>query len=136
MPKFGSTSKERLSTCDSRLQLLMNEVVKTIDCSVLCGYRGEEDQNKAVAEGRSKATYPSGRHNANPSRAVDIAPYDKDVKGYIPWDDRERLTLFAGFVMGTAERMGIKIRWGGDWDKDWKVQDNTFDDFPHFELLE
>ena len=25
-------------------------------------------------------------------------------------------------------------RWGGDWDQDWTVKDNMFDDFPHFEL--
>ena len=134
MPKFGKKSRERLSTCDNRLQLVMNEVIKTIDCSVLCGYRNEADQNKAVAQCLSKATYPNGRHNSNPSRAVDVAPYDPKIKGGIPWKDRERFTLFAGFVLGTAESMGINIRWGGDWDKDWEVQDNTFDDFPHFEL--
>jgi hypothetical protein len=30
--------------------------------------------------------------------------------------------------------MGINLRWGGDWDQDWEVKDNKFDDFPHFEL--
>ena len=48
--------------------------------------------------------------------------------------DRERQTLFAGFVLGVANQMGIKLRWGGDWDQDFEVQDNKFDDFPHFEL--
>jgi peptidoglycan L-alanyl-D-glutamate endopeptidase CwlK len=36
-------------------------------------------------------------------------------------------------VLGIAQSMGINLRWGGDWDKDWEVQDNKFDDFPHFE---
>jgi peptidoglycan L-alanyl-D-glutamate endopeptidase CwlK len=49
--------------------------------------------------------------------------------------------LFAGYVVGIADRlyeqglMTKKVRWGGDWDKDWEASDNTFDDFPHFELL-
>jgi len=30
--------------------------------------------------------------------------------------------------------MGIRLRWGGDWDMDFKVMDNRFDDFPHFEV--
>jgi hypothetical protein len=34
-----------------------------------------------------------------------------------------------------ASSMGIKIRWGGDWNGDWKVKDNHFDDLPHFELI-
>ena len=130
MPKFGKRSKERLATCDERLQKIFNEVIKYIDCSVLEGHRGEARQNKLCDEGKSKVRYPNGRHNATPSRAVDITPYPVD------WEDRERQTLFAGFVIGLATSMGINIRWGGDWNKDFKVQDNKFDDFPHFELKE
>ena len=130
MPKFGKRSKERLATCDERLQKIFNEVIKYIDCSVLEGHRGEARQNKLCDEGKSKVRFPNGRHNANPSRAVDVTPYPVD------WEDRERQTLFAGFVIGIATSMGINIRWGGDWNKDYKVQDNKFDDYPHFELKE
>ena len=34
MPKFGKNSKERLATCDERLQKVFNEVIKYVDCSV------------------------------------------------------------------------------------------------------
>jgi len=128
MPKFGKSSRERLATCDDRLQEIFNEVIKYIDCSVLEGHRGEERQNRFVDEGKSKVRFPNGRHNAMPSRAVDVTPYPVD------WDDRERQTLFAGFVLGVARGMGHNIRWGGDWDQDWQVMDNKFDDFPHFEI--
>ena len=37
-------------------------------------------------------------------------------------------------MVATALGMGIKLRWGGDWDGDWQTRDNTFDDLPHFEL--
>ena len=128
MPKFGKRSKERLKTCHSDLQKLFKEVIKHIDCSVLEGHRGKEEQNKYFADGVSKVEYPNGRHNATPSNAVDVTPYPVD------WKDRERQTLFAGFVIGTARSMGVNLRWGGDWDRDFQVNDNDFDDFPHFEL--
>ena len=130
MAKFGKRSKERLSTCDNKLQKIFNEVIKYVDCSVLEGYRNGERQNKLYDEGKTKVQYPNGRHNSNPSRAVDVAPYPID------WDDRERFHLFAGFVLGIAKSMGITLRWGGDWDQDWTVMDNKFDDFPHFEIKE
>ena len=128
MPRFGRKSKERLATCDEKLQVLFKEVIKYVDCSILEGHRGEDRQNALYEEGKTKVLYPRGRHNADPSRAVDVVPYPID------WEDRERMTLFAGFVLGIASQMGLNIRWGGDWDQDFEVQDNKFDDFPHFEL--
>ena len=74
MAKFGKRSKERLATCDERLQKVFNEVIKYIDCSVLEGHRSEERQNKLFEEGKTKVKYPKGRHNRSPSRAVDVTP--------------------------------------------------------------
>ena len=128
MPKFGKRSKNALHSCDERLIKVFDEVIKTVDCSVLEGHRGQSKQDKYYEEGKSKVKYPSGRHNKLPSMAVDVAPYPID------WDDRERFHLFAGFVLGIAKSMGINLRWGGDWNQNWFVDDNKFDDFPHFEL--
>ena len=128
MAKFGTRSKQRLSTCDNRLQEIFNEVIKHVDCAVLEGHRSEERQNKLLKEGKTKVAYPKGRHNSFPSLAVDVAPYPID------WKDRERFHLFAGFVLGVASGMGITLRWGGDWNMNFEVDDNKFDDFPHFEL--
>ena len=128
MPRFGTKSRGRLSSCHPDLQKVFNQVIKEIDCSILCGQRGEKEQNKAFDEGRSKVRFPDGRHNANPSNAVDVAPYPID------WEDRERFHLFAGYVLGIADSMGIRLRWGGDWNRDWTVKDNKFDDLPHFEI--
>ena len=130
MPKFGRRSKERLATCDSKLQKVFNEVIKHVDCSVLEGHRGEERQNALFEDGKTQVKFPKGRHNSSPSNTVDITPYPVD------WEDRERQTLFAGFVLGVAKLMGITLRWGGDWDMDFHVMDNRFDDFPHFEIRE
>ena len=128
MPYFGKSSKKHLLTCDNELQKVFNEVIKHVDCSVLEGHREKDRQNKLFEEGKTKVKYPNGRHNRQPSSAVDVTPYPVD------WKDRERQTLFAGFVIGVASQMGINLRWGGDWDQDFQVVDNRFDDFPHFEL--
>ena len=130
MPKFSKKSLSKLETCDKRLQDLFLRVVKKFDCTILEGHRGKDRQNKLFNEGKSKLKYPKGKHNSLPSKAVDVAPYPID------WNDRERFTYFAGYVLGIAYQMGLKIRWGGDWDMDTQVKDNNFDDLPHFEIKE
>tara|TARA_R110002020_G_scaffold404194_1_gene614261 strand:- start:89 stop:484 length:396 start_codon:yes stop_codon:yes gene_type:complete len=128
MPRFGKRSRANLASCHEDLQKVFNEVIKTVDCSVIEGNRSKERQNKLYEEGKTKVRYPDGRHNAIPSNAADVCPYPID------WDDRERFHLFAGYVLGVASGMGITLRWGGDWNMNFEVDDNKFDDFPHFEL--
>lgn len=130
MPSFSQTSKDRLATCDARLQKVFNEVIKHFDCTILEGHRGEEAQNEAYASGHSKLKYPKGKHNATPSKAVDVAPWPVD------WSDTKRFYYFAGFVMGIAKSMGIKLRFGGDWDRDTQLKDNKFNDLVHWEIDE
>ena len=120
MPTFGRKSTERLAQAHPDLQHLFNEVIKTIDCSVLCGYRGKEEQEAAYRDGNSKLHFPDSKHNHLPSLAVDVAPYP------INWQNIERFKTFGAFVKKTAEELGITIRWGGDF-KTWK-------DYPHYEL--
>ena len=128
MPRFGRRSRKNLETCHEDLQELFNEVIKFFDCTVIQGHRGKEEQNKYFDEGKSKVKYPNGRHNANPSNAVDVVPYPID------WKDTDRMYYFAGFVKGIAYKMGIPIRWGGDWNDNTEVKDTNFKDLPHFEL--
>lgn len=129
MAYFGTASTKRLATCDEKLQRVFQRVVQTIDCTILKGHRNKEEQDAAFASGNSQLKWPNGKHNKLPSKAVDVIPYPID------WDDRERMTLFAGFVLGVAEEMGVRLRWGGDWNMNWEVGDNDFDDLVHFELL-
>ena len=130
MPSFGETSKKRLTTCDPRLQEVLQEVVKEFDCSVLEGHRSADRQQELFEQGKSKVQYPNSKHNSYPSAAVDVVPYPVD------WDDLERMAYFAGYVKGVAAAKGIKLRWGGDWDSDGYIKDHSFLDYPHFEILE
>ncbi len=133
MPSFGEVSAKRLAECHPDLQRLFNEVVKHVDCTVICGHRGQKEQDQAFADGRSKLKWPNGNHNKVPSMAVDVAPYYPGTK--IRWDDAKGFIHFAGFVRGVASQMGIKIRSGADWDNDFDLLDNKFNDLPHFELI-
>jgi len=130
MPAFGTSSAQRLKGCHPNLQRLFNEVVKHVDCSILCGERDEAEQTELFRTGRSKVEFPHSKHNASPSMAVDAAPYP------INWNDKDRFYYFAGVVKGIASQMGIEIRWGGDWDSDNIFNDQTFFDLPHFEIVE
>jgi len=130
MAAFSPTSKERLATCDPRLQQALYEVVKFFDCTIIEGHRGQAAQHKAYMDGASKLDWPAGAHNSLPSKAVDVMPYPID------WNDTKRLCYFAGFVVGIAAHMGITIRWGRDWDRDKDLNDQTFNDGPHYELVD
>jgi len=130
MPRFSDKSISNLATCDRRLQRVFQRVVDDFDCTILEGHRDKECQNQMVEEGKSQVPWPRGKHNTTPSLAVDVTPYP------IVWHDRERQTLFAGFVLATAKAMGIELRWGGDWSMDFEVRDNQFDDLVHFEIVE
>ena len=126
MPKFGKRSKERLKSVDAKLVNVLNEVVKYFDITIIEGKRSQERQNELVAQGKSKTKF--GKHVLG--KAVDIAPYPID------FECRDDFHYLGGFVLGIAAKMGVKVRWGGDWNMNFEVDDNKFDDFPHFEILD
>tara|TARA_S200002703_G_C3699622_1_gene214857 strand:+ start:226 stop:624 length:399 start_codon:yes stop_codon:yes gene_type:complete len=125
MAKFSKKSLERLESCDDRLFVIFTHVIKHFDCTILEGKRSRERQAELVAQGKSKTL--ESKHIEG--KAVDVAPYPID------WEDRERFHYFAGYVMATAQQMGVNLRWGGDWDRDTEVKDNSFDDLVHFEIV-
>jgi len=124
MPRFGKRSKERLKGVDERLVNVANELVKIMDCTVLEGLRTKERQSKLIAEGKSKTKY--SKHIEG--KAIDIAPYPID------WEDRERFHYMGGMARGIGHALGVTVRWGGDWDSDGEIKDNSFDDLVHVEI--
>ncbi len=132
MYKFSNRSLQKLNTCTSSLQDLFNEVIKDFDCTIVEGHRSKKKQNEYFDKGKSRIRYPNGKHNRYPSLAVDVAPY---LNGSVSWDMRHCL-YFAGVVMGTARMMGIKIRFGGDWNRNNEpITDQSFQDLVHFEEI-
>jgi hypothetical protein len=116
--KFSNRSKSNLATCHPKLQKIFNEVIKHTDCIILEGHRTIERQKELVAKGVSKTM--NSKHLSSPSRAVDVAPFPLD------WDDIKGFKNLGKIVIYTADKLGIKIEWGGDW--------NSFKDYPHYQL--
>lgn len=151
MANYGETSKRRLKTCTGKMQEVFNDVIQIVDNAVLVGHRPEADQTAAYADGRSKVKWPNSKHNSQPSRAVDSAPYPIDWAP-LPkeaelkhWDRSDllkwakqyaRFHYLAGVVLGVGFVKGVHIRWGGDWDEDDDFSDQSFDDLVHFEEVE
>ena len=132
MPSFSARSMARLLSCEQQLVDVFLKVVERHDCTILCGLRSEERQRVAYEEGLSTKQWPDSMHNAKEgwmrSLAVDVAPYPID------WDDHQRFNRFAFYVLGVADQMGVPLRWGGNWDGDAELDDQTFYDLVHFEL--
>lgn len=120
MPTFSQQSLDKLATVDRRLYDICTEVIKVFDFTAICGHRNKEDQDKAVAAGRSKTPWPTSRHNSSPSQAVDLAPYPID------WNDLEKFRELNSHMQDAAEKLGIAIEWGGDF--------KSLKDFDHWQL--
>jgi len=140
MPKFSQTSLARLQTCDKRLQELAHQVIKVIDFTVIEGHRNEKDQNAAYARGATKLKWPHGKHNAFPSKAIDVAPVYYDGVMRIDWDDLIAFGRLAGAFQMAAAMKGYKLRFGLDWDGDFRSVNRDpsegFLDAPHIELVD
>lgn len=129
--RFSQRSMANLLTCDERLQALFEYVVSDFDCSVICGKRDQEAQERAFHEGRSLAQYGQSPHNTEPlSMGVDVAPYP------IEWDNTDRFIYFGGFVLGVAHMLEIPLVWGGDWNGNRDRTDQSFNDLVHFEIAD
>jgi hypothetical protein len=135
--RFGGASLQKLETVDPQLDFLMREVMakQLMDFTIIQGYRSLAQQEDLFESGASKVR--RSKHNANPARAVDIAPYP------VRWGDKDSPTRLkdvgnfyrlAGIVLATARELEIPIRWGGDWSMDGDIYDQDFDDLVHFEL--
>lgn len=122
MPKLSARSLKNLSQCHKDLQRIAEEAAKEFDFIVICGHRGEKEQNEAFARGTSKLKYPKSKHNKIPSLAFDAVPYIKDAPGGIDWSARAKFLEMRNHFKKTAEKLGISVRFIS-----W--------DLPHIELV-
>lgn len=141
MNSWGTTSAQRRETLHPDLQMFVDAVLEIHDCTIIYGARAVAEQRRLVAEGLSKTMNSKhlpryvDRDKLRPladggvSWAVDLAPYPVD------WENTKRFYYFAGYAGAVAAALGLKIRWGGDWDGDQDLDDQTFMDLVHFELI-
>lgn len=139
MPSFSKRSLNRLHECDHHLVVLFEAVIKYRDCTILEGYRGKDRQNQLYREGKSKVIYPNSNHNKTPlSLAVDVAPYfgDRPRNKRISFIAHEVIE-FSHYCLGIRDAMNLKdrIRWGGDWNRNYQNSDEAFLDAFHWEVL-
>lgn len=112
--RYGDRSNVRLGTASAPLVRLFDHVIRVLpanrDITIVWGYRGEQDQNQALAEGHSEKPFPESAHNVMPSRAVDAAPYP------IRWKDRDGFMWLRGVVELVALQLGIRLKPMIPWD--------------------
>ena len=137
MPAFGGRSQRCLDDLHPALQTIMQIAIENgPDFALICGFRDRAEQTRLHAAGRSKLPWPRSKHNVQPALAVDAVPWPLD------WDDAQRFCTLAGYILGVADTLCVarrtniyRLRWGGDWDRDFDQADERFRDLPHYELV-
>ena len=134
MRAWGKRSLEVYAELDLRLTRVLDRVLQEVaDISLICGFRDRDTQDAAVAAGTSEVEWPDGKHNKWPSLAVDLRPYPMPKRKEVLW---AALGYIAGRMVQIGIEEGVALRWGGDWDRDGDVTDQSFYDLFHIEIVQ
>ncbi len=117
---FSNSSLKKLKTVDKKLQILFTEAIadSPLDFKITEGIRTLERQRELLRLGFSKTL--KSYHLVG--KAVDIAIIKNDEANW----EVENYKLVANHIKKVAERLNIKIKWGGDF--------KSFFDGCHFQL--
>jgi len=130
---LSSNSLERMQGIHPHLKglLLVAIMDSPVDFGIppYGGKRTAEEQHTLYLQGSSQCDGFTTMSEHQIGSAFDFFPY---VNGKADYDMRYVL-LIAGHIMGTAKRMGIELAWGGDWDSDLDLDDQTLNDLVHFQ---
>lgn len=134
--------KDKLKGVDGKLAQVVEAAasLSPFDIVVTEGVRTKERQEELYAQGRTKpgniVTWTLNSKHIE-GKAVDVCPYfEKGGKRYIPWDDKLLFVALGRFMLEAADKLGVKIRWGYDWDGDGALMEKGESDGPHFEMKE
>jgi peptidoglycan L-alanyl-D-glutamate endopeptidase CwlK len=135
---LGSQSRARLKGVHPQLVRVVERAIELsrVDFMVLEGVRTPERQKQLYAQGRTrpgpKVTWTlTSNHFVKADgfgHAVDLVPWPVD------WSDLKKFDAIAHAMFAAADEIGIKIRWGANWDRDGKPRARGESDSPHFEL--
>ena len=142
--RLGAQSRAHLVGVHPKMVAVVERAIlkSAIDFSVLEGVRTPERQKELYAQGRSKpgpkVTWTlASNHFKNAKtgygHAVDLVPYPVDWEGPVRFP---KFDAIAKAMFAAAEELGVKIRWGADWDQDGKPRERGETDSPHFELVQ
>lgn len=158
---YGTASQKVRATICPELQDVFDEALQFFDHALFSGARSEEEQNQMLEDGKTELAWPNSKHNVGPeagrelSYAVDVVLYHEKY-GAIWCTPKEAVTIAKDFdtkphramfwmqmqyarfherVLTIAERKGIKLRWGGDWNGENGILDQDFDDYFHWEIV-
>lgn len=129
--RWGPRSQAVLATAHPALVALADRVLELapFDVSATEGHRTRE-AHEALPAGATQVTWERSKHSRSPSWALHLDPYP------IQYEDDRRYYVLHGVVLLAAEDLGLRdvLRWGGDWDRDLELIDETFRDLAHYEL--
>lgn len=145
MANFSKRSNDNLKTCNPNLQLILNESIKLVDFSIICGVRLISEQTRLYAKGRefneeinkwividkakivTYTKYPDSKHNRSIifkdlklSDAFDVTPYPRPENFWKKVGDLDDAVTGLYINLNRifqiiAKRHKIKLKWGGDW---------------------
>lgn len=132
---FGKKSQERIATVEHPLQKILYHAIaiSPIDFGIPQhgGRRDEETQYELFRTGKSKCDGVKIKSRHQSGEAIDIYAF---VNGKASWDPRY-LSVLAGVLMAAAKDLGYVLKWGGDFDRDWNLDEGDSWDMGHFELV-
>ena len=107
---FGTASKERLDTVDERLQKVCWRALELAnlagrDFSIIEGWRSLETQMKLFKDNKSKLK--KGKHNLNPSQAIDFVPWHSKYKALTGHDEQVSAIADANKIAVYAARYKV-----------------------------
>lgn len=137
MIRYGKQSRGNIAECCQPIREVLQAYAagapEDMDLTIIVGFRGEAAQNAAHAAGNSGKRFPDSKHNKTPSEAFDFIP--SPFSGKKDWGDALRFSRIAGGILYVARQKGVTLRWGGDWDRDGRSNDQKFMDLGHIEYL-
>lgn len=120
--------ERHLTSLEPGLVRVVRRVAEVWDIVILETDRDPARQAMLVSTGKSKTL--ASKHLKQPdgfAHAIDLAPMPVD------WNDLSRWSYFGGYCLATARELGVPVIWGGDWNNNTKVKDQTFNDLDHLE---
>lgn len=156
---WGPANKLKISQLVEPMQKVLNYYITIArhDSTIVEGLRTDEQCFINFGKGRNAAQCAAGgcpAHYAQPGlskvtwlghalssnhrggKAVDLYPYPVGLVLGRP--DKEWIPIFkeiAEDMKKAADHVGVKVRWGADWDGDGKSHERGETDNPHFEVV-